>query len=66
MARVWRVLMVVLVWPAVMVFAQQAQEAPKDVLLAKQSIVLPWIIGIGILVVTVIAGFKHPGRTHLD
>jgi len=51
--------------PAFIAFAQQAKEQ-QDVLLPKQSTALVWIVGMGILVVTVIAGFKHPGRTHLD
>lgn len=51
--------------PAVLARAADAQPAQEG-LIAPQSIALPWTVGIGILVVTLIAGFKHPGRSHLD
>lgn len=38
----------------------------KEKLLEPQSLWLPWIVGVGILVLTLMAAFKHPGRTHLD
>ncbi len=50
--------------PAVSVLA--ANNQPTDKLIPEQSIALPWIVGFGILVCLLIAGFKHPGRTHLD
>jgi hypothetical protein len=57
-------LMFILV-PAISTLA--AADAPTgDVLIAKQSIALPWVVGIGIFVAAVIVGFKHSGRTHLD
>jgi len=50
--------------PALIALAQNNQ--PADKLIPEQSIALPWIVGFGIFVCTLIAGFKHPGRTHLD
>jgi hypothetical protein len=41
-------------------------EDVTDRLMPSGSMALPWVIGAGILVLTLIAGFKNPGRTHLD
>ena len=51
--------------PAVTALAA-VNAQPTDKLIAPQSIALPWIVGLGILVCTLIAGLKHPGRSHLD
>ncbi len=59
-----RILLAFAFLPALLVFAQEAQQ--KDVLIPRQNPALTWIVGVGILVITLIAGFKHPGRTHLD
>jgi hypothetical protein len=58
------VFFIVLVWCG-NAFAQ-TQTSAQDKLLEDQSAALPWIVGAGILVGILIAGFKHPGRTHLD
>ncbi|NLE30052.1 MAG: hypothetical protein GX629_10330 [Phycisphaerae bacterium] len=48
--------------------AAMAQKAadPQEVLIPEQSIILPWIVGLGIFAAVLIVGFKHSGRTHLD
>jgi hypothetical protein len=51
--------------PVVSVFAAATEQTP-DAMLPESSIVLPWIVGIGIFVAAVIVGFKNSGRTHLD
>jgi hypothetical protein len=66
MKSIWRVISAFLFSPAVLALAQQAQQQPKDVLIGRQSSALVWIVGIGLLICTLIAGFKHPGRTHLS
>ena len=43
-----------------------AYGAVADKLLPERSLAMPWVVGAGILVATLIAGFKHPGRSHLD
>ena len=47
-------------------FGADPNGATQDVLLRDDRMVLPWLVGTGILVMVLIAGFKHPGRTHLD
>ena len=42
------------------------ESGGKGKLLEPHGLWLPWIVGVGILVLTLIAAFKHPGRTHLD
>jgi len=51
----------VLAWSGTVLAAQEGEK-----LLENRSLAIPWVVGAGILVVTLIAGFKHPGRTHLD
>ncbi len=65
MPRLLHFVFAILCSPAVMAFAA-ADDMPKDKLIPEQSIALPWIVGFGILACILIAGFKHPGRTHLD
>jgi len=57
---------IVLVAAVTAIGAGPERKVVTDKLLADQSLILPWIIGVGILAATLIAGFKHPGRTHLD
>ncbi|MFA5863266.1 MAG: hypothetical protein WC975_01110 [Phycisphaerae bacterium] len=64
MIRLLHIFWAFVLTPAVLVWAADAQ--PTDILLPKQNIGLTWVIGLGVLVLTLIAGFKHPGRTHLD
>lgn len=47
-------------------FGAKADQAVGEKLLADSSPLLAWLAGLGIVVGTLIAGFKHPGRTHLD
>jgi len=47
-------------------FGQSGDQQMQEKLMPSQNIALPWIVGIGILAGTLIAGLKHPGRTHLD
>ena len=56
----------VLILAGQIALAADGDQAVADKLLPDHAMVLPWIIGVGILVATLIAGFKHPGRTHLD
>lgn len=44
----------------------QAPAAVEEVLIQEQSIILPWIVGLGIFAAVLIVGFKNSGRTHLD
>jgi hypothetical protein len=64
MIRLLYILLAFVLTPVVLVWA--ADASPTDILLPKQNIGLTWIIGLGVLVLVLIAGFKHPGRTHLD
>ncbi len=50
--------------PVVTALAKNAQQTEK--LIPQQSVALPWIVGLGILICTLIAGLKHPGRSHLN
>jgi len=63
MNRCRLVLTALLTWAPASALAQQGQGQP---MLPKQNMVLPWVVGIGILICTVIVAFKHPGRSHLD
>lgn len=65
MKNVLRTVSALVLLPAIQALAQQTKE-PTDVLMPEQSSALVWIVGIGLLVCTLIAGFKHPGRSHLD
>ncbi len=65
MSKIVSMLLAILLSQAATALA--AEEGPKQVnLLPDQSLALPWIVGFGIFVGIFIAGFKHPGRTHLD
>ncbi len=66
MTKALSVLLAFLFSPALLTFAQEAPTKVQDTLIPKQSIALTWIVGFGILLITLIAGFKSPGRTHLD
>lgn len=47
-------------------FGAAQQSVVTDRLLDSENLVLPWVIGVGILALTLIVGFKNPGRTHMD
>jgi hypothetical protein len=66
MIRPINMVLAFLVSPAMLAFAQETQLKVQDTLIPKQSIALTWIVGLGILIITLIAGFKSPGRSHLD
>lgn len=65
MVKLLHVVLAFLLSPAILAFAEEAAK-PQDTLIPKQSIALTWIVGFGILIITLIAGFKGTGRTHLD
>jgi hypothetical protein len=65
MTKILRIALAFLFSPAILAFAAEAAK-PQDTLIPKQSIALTWIVGFGILIITLIAGFKGTGRTHLD
>jgi hypothetical protein len=66
MIRPINMVLAFLVSPVILAFAQEAQTKVQDTMIPKQSIALTWIVGFGILIITLIAGFKSPGRSHLD
>lgn len=47
-------------------FAAPGDAAPQDTLLPDKSLILPWVVAAGFMVLTFIAGFLTPGRTHMD
>ncbi len=65
MSRLIYIIVTIFASPAVIALGANNNQ-PADKLIPEQSIALPWIVGFGILVCILIAGFKHPGRTHLD
>jgi len=64
MNKLKMVVLAYLISPVISVFA--AGEQTGEVMLPENSIILPWIVGIGIFVAAIIVGFKNSGRTHLD
>jgi|APHig6443718053_1056840.scaffolds.fasta_scaffold998587_2 hypothetical protein len=67
MSKLYKHAVVFLLTSTVSAFAQaQAPAAVEETLIPEQSIILPWIVGLGILAAVVIVGFKNSGRTHLD
>lgn len=68
MLKRWMTAAAVVAMTGLSAVAQTAQQtdAVEDKMLPAQGLVLPWLVAFGILVMLLIAGFKSPGRSHLD
>lgn len=66
MFKRYRYAAVLFLTSTVSALAQTPPAVVEDVLIPEQSIILPWIVGLGIFAAVLIVGFKNSGRTHLD